>query len=72
MSYHERFFRNAPSMNDRYQCAYCNKWFSRDEIEVDHRIPKAQGGTDDLCNLQAVCKQCNRSKGGNIDKEDIV
>ncbi|MCE7937130.1 MAG: HNH endonuclease [Chloroflexi bacterium CFX6] len=30
---------------------------------VDHRVPKAWGGADDLSNLQAACERCNLRKG---------
>lgn len=30
--------------------------------EVDHVTPKAQGGTDDLENLQAICRPCHLAK----------
>lgn len=30
--------------------------------EVDHIRPKADGGTDDINNLQAICKQCHVAK----------
>lgn len=30
--------------------------------EVDHRIPKAEGGTDDESNLQAICRTCHLDK----------
>jgi 5-methylcytosine-specific restriction protein A len=29
---------------------------------VDHIIPKAKGGTDDLDNLQAICRSCHLDK----------
>lgn len=29
---------------------------------VDHRIPKAEGGTDDLANLQTLCRPCHTAK----------
>lgn len=29
---------------------------------VDHIVPKAQGGTDDEANLQAICRDCHRAK----------
>lgn len=35
--------------------------------EVDHIIPKAKGGTDDLSNLQAICEDCHKKKT-NKDK----
>jgi 5-methylcytosine-specific restriction protein A len=30
--------------------------------QVDHIIPKAQDGTDDLENLQAICNDCHKAK----------
>jgi ATP adenylyltransferase len=31
-------------------------------LEVDHIVPKNQGGSDDLSNLQALCFRCNAGK----------
>ncbi len=30
--------------------------------EVDHKQSKAKGGTDDLANLQAICRKCHKIK----------
>ncbi|MDH5338777.1 MAG: HNH endonuclease, partial [Rubrivivax sp.] len=30
--------------------------------EVDHVVPKAQGGSDDIGNLQAISRECHRRK----------
>lgn len=30
---------------------------------VDHITPRARGGTDDLGNLRAACRDCNLSRG---------
>lgn len=30
--------------------------------QVDHRTPKAAGGTDDPSNLQSICDACHRAK----------
>jgi 5-methylcytosine-specific restriction protein A len=32
--------------------------------QVDHIVPKAQGGTDEVGNLQGACDYCNAAKGG--------
>jgi hypothetical protein len=45
---------------DRYRCRLCKR--AGVELEVDHRIPRAQGGSDALDNLQALCFDCNRGK----------
>jgi hypothetical protein len=44
---------------DNYMCAYCGL----DANQVDHIIPRSAGGTHDLDNLVACCKQCNTRKG---------
>jgi len=53
---------------DRYRCAICGKSSKEDDIklEVDHIIPVAEGGTDDLDNLQTLCIDCNRGKKDKI------
>ena len=33
-------------------------------VEVDHIVPHASGGRDELDNLRTVCRRCNRSRGG--------
>lgn len=55
-----------------YKCAECGKWFPKSEIDVDHKISKRKGGTDDLWNLQAMCKHCNRSKRERSSNKDIA
>jgi 5-methylcytosine-specific restriction endonuclease McrA len=38
---------------------------------VDHKIPKAKGGTDARDNLTGACKQCNDSKQDMTAQEFI-
>jgi hypothetical protein len=45
---------------DRYRCCMCNR--AGLELQVDHKVPVAQGGTDALDNLQTLCADCNRGK----------
>ena len=72
MGYRETFFNNTPSFMGKYRCVCCGGLFTKSQIDVDHRIPKRQGGTDDLWNLQAMCKTCNRSKGAKTTGVDVV
>ena len=30
--------------------------------QVDHKVPKAEGGTEDDDNLQAICSDCHKAK----------
>ena len=45
------------------QCSECSKLGRvRTANEVDHIVPKWQGGTDDLSNLQAINTDCHKRK----------
>jgi hypothetical protein len=45
-------------------CAYCGKTPIKHhvELDVDHKIPREWGGTNDRDNLQALCSECNEGK----------
>lgn len=47
---------------DGLRCKHCG-CDDIDEIGVDHIIAVANGGTDDLGNLQTLCRSCNSKKG---------
>lgn len=55
-----------------YKCVCCKKWYKKSEIDIDHRIPKNKGGTDDLWNLQPMCEHCNRSKQNRQSKFETL
>ena len=46
------------------RCAMCGRTplVDRVKLQVDHKIPQAWGGNDEVENLQALCEQCNRGK----------
>jgi 5-methylcytosine-specific restriction endonuclease McrA len=46
---------------DSYICAYC----SGEATQVDHVIPRANGGGHELDNLVACCAPCNSRKGAH-------
>lgn len=48
---------------DHYQCqAHKRQGMDVAAQEVDHIVPKAQGGSDDPANLEALCAPCHRAK----------
>ena len=52
---------------DGYTCRMCG--ISRNDgaiLEIDHIHPVSKGGTNDLSNLQALCRDCNAGKGNQI------
>lgn len=44
---------------DGHQCVQCG---SAERLEVDHILNVAQGGRDNLDNLQTLCAACHREK----------
>jgi 5-methylcytosine-specific restriction enzyme A len=46
---------------DCYQCRSCGQ--AQAPLEIDHIIPLAKGGRNDISNLQTLCQLCNRQKG---------
>lgn len=55
--------RIAVWRRDQGQCARCS---SRLNLEYDHIIPVAEGGSNTVRNIELLCEQCNRSKGKKI------
>lgn len=45
-----------------WQCLHCG---STERLSIDHIIARANGGGDEIENLQALCMPCNRRKGTN-------
>lgn len=48
---------------DGFRCQYCGRPVPEVTLEVDHIIPKAEGGKDSKDNLITACFECNRGKG---------
>jgi len=49
---------------DKWKCLSCGRSAREDGVllEVDHIIPRSKGGSDDMSNLQTLCKKCNIGK----------
>jgi ATP adenylyltransferase len=52
------------------RCEYCGAHEHQRALEVDHIIPKNQGGSDEITNLQALCFRCNAGKR-DTDRTDF-
>lgn len=46
----------------RYRCELCGAHEEQAAMHVDHIIPRARGGSDDVSNFQALCITCNTNK----------
>jgi hypothetical protein len=63
LSLRKRFF---VMKRDSFTCVLCGANGLGVRLEVDHRIPRAQGGSDSLDNLQTLCFNCNRGKRDSL------
>ena len=48
---------------DLFTCQYCGRRPPEVVLEVDHVIPRNEGGSDEPDNLTTSCFDCNRGKG---------
>ncbi len=49
---------------DGYACQYCGASTARNELTIDHVVPRSHGGRRTWQNLVAACLRCNLRKGG--------
>lgn len=54
---------------DQSLCRYCGRLLPRDEIHLDHVIPKSQGGDRLISNIVVSCSPCNTRKGRRLPHE---
>lgn len=55
-------------------CGYCCARLTEDQVYIDHIVPVARGGGNDVSNLQVTCQRCNLMKGArhHLDAEDYI
>jgi hypothetical protein len=55
-------------------CEYClsQRDFSHDDFSIEHIVPRALGGTDELENLALACQGCNNRKYTALEATDPV
>lgn len=61
--------RSAVMLRDNYTCQYCGAVPGRNQLTVDHVLPRSRGGSHDWTNLVTACKQCNQKKGSHLPDE---
>lgn len=46
----------------RYRCELCGAHEGQAALHIDHIVPRAKGGSDDISSFQALCVTCNTNK----------
>jgi 5-methylcytosine-specific restriction endonuclease McrA len=59
-----RFSRHNIFARDKNTCQYCGKRFATSDLNLDHVVPRSQGGITSWENVVCSCHRCNRLKGG--------
>ncbi len=64
-----RYSRISIFKRDNWKCMYCNNTFSRQDLTVDHILPKSKGGRSTWLNIVSACKPCNWKKADRTPEE---
>lgn len=69
---HVRFTRFNVYARDAHTCQYCGRRLPRHELNLDHVVPRSQGGASTWENIVCSCHACNRRKGGRTPEESGI
>ena len=58
-----KFNRRNIYMRDHYTCQYCGKRPPKEELTIDHIVPRSKGGKSTWENVVLACQRCNTRKG---------
>lgn len=64
-----RFSRQNIYLRDDFTCQYCGVRYARSKLNLDHVVPKAQGGRTHWTNIVCSCVKCNLKKGARRPEE---
>ena len=64
-----KYSRQTLFQRDKFHCAYCMQVFPRDQLTVDHIMPRSKGGHSTWANTVSCCKPCNNFKADRTPDE---
>jgi 5-methylcytosine-specific restriction endonuclease McrA len=64
-----RFSRHNIYMRDGNTCQYCGLALPRTELNLDHVVPRSQGGRTTWENVVCCCIDCNLAKGARTPEQ---
>lgn len=54
--------RHRVALAHGYRCTACGCVWVASRDQIDHRLPREQGGSNDESNLQPLCNECHAAK----------
>lgn len=64
-----KFNRRNIYLRDEYTCQYCAVKPPKEELTIDHVIPRSRGGKSTWENVVLACQKCNSRKGSRTPEE---
>ncbi len=64
-----QFSRLNIYMRDDWTCQYCRKKKSARDLNLDHVVPRCQGGQTNWKNIVTACRKCNDKKADKSVEE---
>lgn len=61
-----KFSRRNIYLRDNHTCQYCGRVPPKDELTIDHVIPRSKGGKSVWENVVLACMACNMKKGDSL------
>ena len=64
-----KFTRHNVFERDKNTCQYCGEIFARENLNLDHILPRDRGGQTSWENIVCSCIPCNTRKGNRLPHE---
>lgn len=64
-----KFSRRNIYLRDDHRCQYCGKVPKKEELTIDHVLPRSKGGKTTWENVVLACIRCNMKKGSKLVHE---
>ncbi len=64
-----KFSRRNIFLRDHHMCQYCGKVPPKEELTIDHVLPRSRGGKTTWENVVLACVRCNTRKGSKLVSE---
>ena len=64
--------RKTVFYRDSYECQYCGNNFLKNQLTLDHVVPKSRGGDNTWDNLVTCCVECNQKKANRTPNEAFM
>lgn len=60
------FSKNNLYQRDNYTCQYCGIRPTREDLTIDHIMPRSRGGKTNWENCVVACRRCNKMKANHL------